>query len=235
MYINISIEFFAASIDRFEFIKTKNVINMYIIHINTTHGNLIYIKILLVCSKYYHLKYQGKGLLFCDKFNCKGDRAMDKEKIIQYIRNNDFVKARKAIDKVLCLPVLNKTYYVQVIKQAITFIENNYDKKIKLEDVAEYVGFSKEYLSKMFKHNMNMNYRDFLVYLRVRKAESLLLRTNLHIKEISVMVGIDDEGYFTKMFKKVNSCTPYQFRALYPFYYTVTKPKNVKIKNAKKK
>ena len=143
---------------------------------------------------------------------------MNKEMIIKFITNEDWFKARYAIDEMLSLPSRKAMYHKNVIKRAVQFIEKNYHKKIKLDDVAECVGFSKEYLSRVFKENMYMNYRNYINFVRIRNAENLLLKTKLPIKEVARKIGFDDSCYFTRIFKKVNGCTPVKFRSVYSLY-----------------
>jgi YesN/AraC family two-component response regulator len=48
-----------------------------------------------------------------------------------------------------------------------------------------------------------MNVLEYLHYLKIRKAKELLSSTSYSIKEISYQVGINDEKYFMRLFKKI--------------------------------
>jgi YesN/AraC family two-component response regulator len=48
--------------------------------------------------------------------------------------------------------------------------------------------------------------------MRVDKAKNLLREKELPISQIALEVGYPDQSYFTKVFKKVEKCTPKTFR-----------------------
>jgi len=52
----------------------------------------------------------------------------------------------------------------------------------------------------------------FLKELRIRKAEDLLRRTSLSIKEITLLCGLQDVSHFVRDFKRKNGMTPTEFR-----------------------
>ncbi|MGI8384332.1 helix-turn-helix domain-containing protein [Robertmurraya sp. P23] len=60
-----------------------------------------------------------------------------------------------------------------------------------------------------------MNVLEYLHYLKIRKAKELLSSTSYIIKEISYQVGIYDEKYFMRLFKKHENMTPSEFRKAY--------------------
>ena len=59
---------------------------------------------------------------------------------------------------------------------------------------------------------MNMCLVQYINTKRVEKAKQLLLDTNLKIKDISALVGIEDQLYFNKIFKKEIGMSPREFR-----------------------
>lgn len=95
---------------------------------------------------------------------------------------------------------------------ALEFIQNNYSKQISLEDIAEYAGISRVYLSQIFKKETGKNIRDYLVEYRLSKARELLLTSNLKIYTISELCGFGSAQYFNKIFKKINGFSPYKLR-----------------------
>jgi YesN/AraC family two-component response regulator len=48
--------------------------------------------------------------------------------------------------------------------------------------------------------------------MRVDKAKNLLREKELPISQIALEVGYPDQSYFTKVFKKIENCTPKTFR-----------------------
>ncbi|MCI6431205.1 MAG: response regulator [Oliverpabstia sp.] len=98
------------------------------------------------------------------------------------------------------------------IIMAIEYIRNNYSKPVSLEEIAEYAGISRVYLSQIFKKETGKNIRDYIVEYRLSKAKELLLTSNLKIYTISELCGFGSPQYFSKIFKKVTGFSPYQFK-----------------------
>lgn len=98
------------------------------------------------------------------------------------------------------------------VLMAIEYIRNNYSRQISLEDIAEYAGISRIYLSQIFKKETGKNIRDYLAEYRLSKAKELLLTSNLKIYTISELCGFGSAQYFNRIFKKMTGFSPYQFK-----------------------
>lgn len=103
-----------------------------------------------------------------------------------------------------------------IIAPAVEYIEQNYKSKISLVTLAELCRISPSYLSRLFKKEMGYNYATYVNMLRINHAKRLLTSTNRSISDISLELGFEDTGYFTKVFKKIEGCTPSHFRSEYP-------------------
>jgi AraC-like DNA-binding protein len=68
--------------------------------------------------------------------------------------------------------------------------------------------------SKKFKDIAGLSPIDFIISLRIEKAEKLLLSTNLSIYDVSQQCGFYDVNYFIKVFKRYKNITPLKFRQL---------------------
>lgn len=98
------------------------------------------------------------------------------------------------------------------IKRAIHFIENNYSRRVSVEEIAQYIGLSRKHLSKLFKQTLNLSLQDFLVSYRLNKACELMKNSTLLISEISISVGYADLFQFSKIFKKHKGDSPNIYR-----------------------
>lgn len=143
---------------------------------------------------------------------------MTEEKIISIIKSGDLFGARKAIDEFLLTPYDREYYGFYTLERAIWFIEANYEKKITLRDVSEYVGLSPEYFCRIFKSTMKIGVSKYINFIKIKYAEMFLIQTELPIEEISRKVGFSDCSYFIKIFKRFNGCTPVKFRMIYCYY-----------------
>jgi len=98
------------------------------------------------------------------------------------------------------------------IKYLREYVENNYTFDISMQEVAEDMGYSDAYFSKLFKQYFNQNFTAYLTEYRIKKAKELLTDTNNSIKDISRMLGYEDSNYFAKIFKRIVGEIPSKFR-----------------------
>lgn len=84
--------------------------------------------------------------------------------------------------------------------------------EVTAESTADYCGYSCTYFSELFKKAMHIHFRDYVLKLRISKAEHLLLSTNDDITEIAFSVGFSTSSHFIKQFKSVTGITPLQYR-----------------------
>lgn len=101
---------------------------------------------------------------------------------------------------------------MDIIKEAKLYIEQNYQKDILLDDVAKMLHLSSYYFSKQFKKRTGYNFIEYLTYVRIEKAKSLLLNSLKSIKEICLEVGYSDANYFSRTFKKNVGVSPTEYR-----------------------
>jgi two-component system response regulator YesN len=92
------------------------------------------------------------------------------------------------------------------------YIQNHYHQDITLLEIAHHFYLSREYISRKFKQQFQVNVSDYISQLRVDKAKLLLLNPHLKIAQIAGMVGYDDEKYFSKVFKKLIGLSPNEYR-----------------------
>lgn len=100
----------------------------------------------------------------------------------------------------------------ELIGRVIDYINKNFSNEITLNQIADEVRLSPQYLSRIFKENYGVNFIDYITKKRIEQAEELLLNSSKSIKEISNLVGYVDANYFSRIFKKDTGCSPRQFR-----------------------
>lgn len=81
-----------------------------------------------------------------------------------------------------------------------------------LQELADKLGISPQYLSRIFKEKYGMNFIDYITNKKLQHAKSLLINTEKSIKEISVITGYTDPNYFSRVFKKFMNVTPNKYR-----------------------
>ena len=98
------------------------------------------------------------------------------------------------------------------IEMAKTYIAEHYMEQLSLNDVAEYVELNPSYFSKLFRLEMNLNFSEYLMKVRMEKAMQLLRDPKLRIYEIGGMVGYEDAVSFGRAFKKSVGMSPKEYR-----------------------
>lgn len=103
--------------------------------------------------------------------------------------------------------------YSAEVTQALSYIQNNYSRKISLAAVAEHVGLSSGYLCRIFKEETGVSINAYINNLRMMKAGELLKDKNSYIKEVAISVGFEDQLYFSRLFKRYYGATPSEYRS----------------------
>ena len=77
---------------------------------------------------------------------------------------------------------------------------------------ADRIGVSENYLSRLVKQSTGRSVGAWIDIVRIQRAKRLLYSTSLPIIDIAASVGIEDQSYFSRLFKKETSLTPSAFR-----------------------
>lgn len=99
-----------------------------------------------------------------------------------------------------------------LIKRARSIIEEYYNQGITLEELAQKLCVSEEYLSSQFKKETGVSFKDTVKKYRIDKIKELLLHSNLKRNQIADMVGYSDPKYMSKVFKEEVGMLPADFR-----------------------
>lgn len=98
------------------------------------------------------------------------------------------------------------------IKEAFSFIEQNFQNDITVEDIAASCGLNRSYFGKIFHENTGKSPQEFLISYRMSKARELLKLTGLSIADIGNAVGYPNQLHFSRAFKNVYGISPRQWR-----------------------
>ncbi len=102
--------------------------------------------------------------------------------------------------------------YNEYVKKAVAYIAKHYFEKITLDDVSFHVNVSSAYFSSIFKKITKLSFTQYLNTVRIEESKYLLLNTDYSIMNIALSVGYDDQGYYTKVFKKITSVSPGEYK-----------------------
>jgi AraC-like DNA-binding protein/DNA-binding response OmpR family regulator len=99
-----------------------------------------------------------------------------------------------------------------LVKRAVAFMHQNYTRPLKRWEVAEAVGASENYFSRVFNQELGVSPWEYLNRFRVNQAKELFHRTQDNVKHIAVQVGFKDPKYFSRVFSKLTGLSPSEFR-----------------------
>ena len=108
----------------------------------------------------------------------------------------------------------NRCKYELLIQEIKDYIRENYkEENLSINLVAERVGLSVGYLGRLFKKMEGKSVSEYIMSVRLEKAEELLKNSQISINTIATQVGFVNNSYFYSVFKKAHGVTPNQWRA----------------------
>lgn len=108
-----------------------------------------------------------------------------------------------------------RDFYVQ---EAIIFMEQNYQRDLTVEAIAEVCKLDRSYFSKLFKERKGCPPQEFLIRLRLGKAAELMKMTSISISDIAVAVGYPNQLHFSRLFKQRYGVSPRKWRSQNKLY-----------------
>jgi YesN/AraC family two-component response regulator len=99
-----------------------------------------------------------------------------------------------------------------LVKRAVVYFHQNYHRPLSRWEVAEEIGVSEDYLSRVFRREMDISPWEYLNRYRILRAKELLRRTNDNIQTVARRVGFADPAYFSRVFSKMTDLSPSAYR-----------------------
>lgn len=101
----------------------------------------------------------------------------------------------------------------KLVKKTIKFIRKNLQDPITIEDIEKNCGYSKFYISRIFKEITGKTVMTFLNEVRIDSAKKLLISENASVFSVSSSCGFTSQSYFGKVFKKHTGLTPLEYKS----------------------
>lgn len=98
------------------------------------------------------------------------------------------------------------------IQVVLDFLHANLHRRIRLNELAEAAKLSTWRLSHLFKTEMGLSPRKYLMRLRMQKASTLLITSRLSVKQIMATAGYDDKSLFVRHFRRSFGLAPSEYR-----------------------
>ena len=110
-----------------------------------------------------------------------------------------------------CLTPIAKGVFTY-IRKANAFIQQNFQQKINVKQIAEYVGINHSYLQRQYKQYTGQTLLEAIHFLRIQKATSLIVSTNLPVSQIASRVGFNNGKQLSYAFKQLMNVTPSEYK-----------------------
>ncbi len=101
----------------------------------------------------------------------------------------------------------------QVLDKIFSFIHENFNHDIRLEEAAEAVHLSKFYFSRFFKSQTGQTFHSYLSRVRISHAEELLADTDIPVTELAYQSGFASIKTFNRQFRTITGTSPSRYRA----------------------
>lgn len=102
----------------------------------------------------------------------------------------------------------------RALRRITEYINDNFCENISLDTIAQTTGFSRYYVSHLFKELMNTTFVSYVNELRLTRAAMLLTTTDTPIIEIAGMSGFNNISNFNRAFKMYYGTTPSKYRKM---------------------
>lgn len=110
---------------------------------------------------------------------------------------------------------IDTTGFSKVSKQIVQYLEANCARELPLQEVADAVGFNKNYICSVFKRDSGMTIGGCQTTIRIRKAAEMISFSDMNLTQVATATGFTNLSHFNRIFKKVVGVPPGQYRRMF--------------------
>ena len=99
------------------------------------------------------------------------------------------------------------------VERARNYIAENLAEPVTVRDVADHVGLSPEYFTKLFKQETGMNIKEYILQTKVEAAKEMIAHSDLSVSMVAMELGWSNFSHFTQVFKKYENMTPTEYKS----------------------
>ncbi|WP_315792575.1 helix-turn-helix domain-containing protein [Paenibacillus sp. BIC5C1] len=108
--------------------------------------------------------------------------------------------------------LVKETRHSKIVTLCKNYIYNHRYSKISHEEIAVHAGISANYLSVLFKKEVEISVNEYIQQIKIEEAKHMIRFTSTPLSEIGSLLCFTDQSYFTKIFKKHTGKTPKQYQ-----------------------
>lgn len=98
-----------------------------------------------------------------------------------------------------------------IVRDMLSYIEENYDQKIVMQDVVDRLHYSETFLNRRFKNTVGVTFNEYLNRYRIRKAMEFMEQGVSNVGDLAMKCGFGDYKYFGAVFRKYMDCSPKEY------------------------
>lgn len=103
-------------------------------------------------------------------------------------------------------------FHSRKLQAALVYIQDNLNEPTTVADVAEACMCHEKYLTYLFKKELGVSPKKYIVSKKIDLAKSILMSGNCSVKDVAMFTGYEDEHLFMRQFRKETGMTPSQYR-----------------------
>ncbi len=104
-----------------------------------------------------------------------------------------------------------------IVTAVKTFTEEKIGEPFRIGDLCAEIGYSKSYLSKLFREQTGETIATYATRMKIRRAKQMIREDSMNFTEISAALAFDNPQYFTRVFKRISGMTPTEFKRTLDF------------------
>ncbi len=101
------------------------------------------------------------------------------------------------------------------LQRVFSHIRENVARDLSVTELAQVVGMSQYYFSKLFKMSTGITPHQYVMRQRVERAQEYLRETRMALAEIATQVGFETQSHFTSVFRRLVGATPKHYREMH--------------------
>ena len=183
-------------------------------------------------------------------FNGKCEKLMLESEVASFVSEKLISIRREAIERKAGYQILLRAYLCEIIgglvrdmgfeiaeekrdsrresliclDRAMTYINENLDKSLTLEEIARHAGFSRTYFSTLFASFNGLSPWEYITIRRIEQSKELLKDTDFSVLEVATRCGFSNLSNFNRKFSRITGMTPLAYRKKEKSKYSINSP-----------
>lgn len=164
------------------------------------------------CERYWNAHgAHFKNLIACERYFGEVQQMLRQKNA-----DDDAISVRiHRLLAILSMPLKPSRQVPESIQMVQDYIDQNFNKPISVDDMAQQVSLSRHYFSRVFQAETGIAPHAYLIEVRIEHAKRLLSETTLSVEQISADCAFCSASNFIRTFRKSTGMTPHKFRQLF--------------------